>query len=166
MLLIFLQVLSALDILQPPHLDFFQEMYPFTDSVFYTVDFGYSYSTRIPLYGRSGFDRWPLEWKCQHNLFAAYSINFTVRNARIILPYLSMEFCLEILQSTEYCTLAFLRGFSIRGSVQEHGFHVQRESAVFVIVDVLSEHRSCCIKSGEKANHLVHIYAILTVSCH
>lgn len=26
---IFLQVLSALDILQPPHLDFFQEMYPF-----------------------------------------------------------------------------------------------------------------------------------------
>lgn len=24
-----LQVLSALDILQPPHLDFFQEMYPF-----------------------------------------------------------------------------------------------------------------------------------------
>lgn len=25
------QVLSALDILQPPHLDFFQEMYPFTN---------------------------------------------------------------------------------------------------------------------------------------
>lgn len=27
--LFLLQVLSALDILQPPHLDFFQEMYPF-----------------------------------------------------------------------------------------------------------------------------------------
>jgi hypothetical protein len=27
-LFFFLQVLSALDILQPPHLDFFQEMYP------------------------------------------------------------------------------------------------------------------------------------------
>jgi len=27
--LFILQVLSALDILQPPHLDFFQEMYPF-----------------------------------------------------------------------------------------------------------------------------------------
>jgi hypothetical protein len=26
-LLLFLQVLSALDILQPPHIDFFQEMY-------------------------------------------------------------------------------------------------------------------------------------------
>lgn len=25
------QVLSALDILQPPHLDFFQEMYPFVN---------------------------------------------------------------------------------------------------------------------------------------
>lgn len=28
----FLQVLSALDILQPPHLDFFQEMYPFLNT--------------------------------------------------------------------------------------------------------------------------------------
>lgn len=27
------QVLSALDILQPPHLDFFQEMYPFLSAV-------------------------------------------------------------------------------------------------------------------------------------
>jgi hypothetical protein len=27
-----LQVLSALDILQPPHLDFFQEMYPFSNA--------------------------------------------------------------------------------------------------------------------------------------
>jgi len=27
-----LQVLSALDILQPPHLDFFQEMYPFLNA--------------------------------------------------------------------------------------------------------------------------------------
>lgn len=26
------QVLSALDILQPPHLDFFQEMYPFQNN--------------------------------------------------------------------------------------------------------------------------------------
>lgn len=26
---VYFQVLSALDILQPPHLDFFQEMYPF-----------------------------------------------------------------------------------------------------------------------------------------
>lgn len=26
------QVLSALDILQPPHLDFFQEMYPFQNT--------------------------------------------------------------------------------------------------------------------------------------
>lgn len=26
---VYFQVLAALDILQPPHLDFFQEMYPF-----------------------------------------------------------------------------------------------------------------------------------------
>lgn len=30
-----LQVLSALDILQPPHLDFFQEMYPFYNNTNY-----------------------------------------------------------------------------------------------------------------------------------
>lgn len=34
----FFQVLSALDILQPPHLDFFQEMYPFLRIYIYTLD--------------------------------------------------------------------------------------------------------------------------------
>lgn len=36
-----LQVLSALDILQPPHLDFFQEMYPFFTSGL-SIDFFFS----------------------------------------------------------------------------------------------------------------------------
>lgn len=34
----FFQVLSALDILQPPHLDFFQEMYPFLYIYMYILD--------------------------------------------------------------------------------------------------------------------------------
>lgn len=41
-LLFLLQVLSALDILQPPHLDFFQEMYPF-----YLIDIKFDHSRKV-----------------------------------------------------------------------------------------------------------------------
>jgi hypothetical protein len=72
------QVLSALDILQPPHLDFFQEMYPLLIPHF--VQWSFGYESRASPGGR----------------WIAMACVIFVRAVRMLL-YWSMEFGVELL---------------------------------------------------------------------